>query len=152
MGLLWGLVTPTRAVGINRNDAVFGHMAGGGSHVQASRPKAAGRALARLLTPSHQPIWWFFNKEGELYMLGISFFSNKVAKALFRKGYTPQDLPPIKNFKPLCDALKANGYDADIAADLWDKCLQEDKSAIKEMHENTGAYGIMLFGPLDKSL
>ncbi len=35
-------------------------MAGGGSHVQASRPKAAGRSLwLRLLTPGHQPIWGF---------------------------------------------------------------------------------------------
>ncbi len=39
-------------------------------------------------------------------MFGITFFSNKVAKALFRKGYVPQDIPPIGIFKPLCDALK----------------------------------------------
>jgi hypothetical protein len=44
-------------------------MAGGGSHVQASRPKAAGRSYERLQTPGHQkPCWWsyFFGSIGAM--------------------------------------------------------------------------------------
>ena len=48
-------------------------------------------------------------------MFGISFFSNKVAHHLFEMGLERQDIPHINIFKSLCDALKANGYDAERA-------------------------------------
>lgn len=51
-------------------------------------------------------------------MFGISFFSNKVVHHLFQMGLGRDDIPPINIFKPLCDALKANGYDAERAASL----------------------------------
>lgn len=85
---------------------------------------------------------------------GVSFFSNKVAQSMFRLGYPANQMPPIKVFKPLCDALKVNGYDAGRAAALWVKCLRDnDPEAIKELKSNTGAYGIILFEPdKEKSL
>lgn len=61
-------------------------------------------------------------------------------------GLTPQEMPPMNVFKPLCDALKANGYDAERTANLWFKCINNDISAIEELQNNTGAYGIILFG------
>lgn len=83
-------------------------------------------------------------------MFGISFFSNKVANQLFKRGYVPKDIPPFKFFKPVCDALKSNGYDAARAADLWDRCFKNDEVAIRELHDNSGVWGILYFGPLLK--
>lgn len=69
---------------------------------------------------------------------------------MFRAGYPVQDMPPNHVFKLLCDALKANGYNAEQAADLWVKCLRDNnKDAIRELRDNTGAYGVMMFGTED---
>lgn len=69
---------------------------------------------------------------------------------MFRAGYPARDMPPINMFKPLCDALKTNGYSAERAAELWIKCLRDNNTAaIRELRDNTGAYGIMMFGTGD---
>lgn len=63
-------------------------------------------------------------------MFGSFFFPNKVANCLFKMGWTPKGLP-IDNlyFSKMCDALKANGYDADRAANLWDRAFNMDLEA-----------------------
>lgn len=92
------------------------------------------------------------NKNTSASPFSISFFSNKVAQSMFRLGYPSNQMPPIKIFKPLCDALKVNGYDADRAAVLWVKCLRDnDAEAIKELRSNTGAYGSLMFGPKEET-
>lgn len=79
-------------------------------------------------------------------MFGISFFSNKVASHMFNAGFPLSDMPPNNVFKPLCDELKAHGYTAETAAELWIKCLRDnDTSAIQELCNNTESLGKMIF-------
>jgi len=86
-------------------------------------------------------------------MLGISFFSNRVASQMFKKGFPPKELPKNEFFIPLCNALKANGYSAEGAANLWIRMLSNnnsDKEAIRELYENTGSVAVILLGPIEK--
>jgi hypothetical protein len=79
-------------------------------------------------------------------MLGISLFSNKVWSGLVKLGRDQTDMPPITPFKYLCDALKANGYNADMAAALWDRVLKGEEGAVVELRNNTGALGKLYVG------
>jgi len=51
------------------------------------------------------------------------------------------------NFAELCKALKASGYDADRAANLFNRVFYYDPDAIDEMRRNTGLFGLAVFGP-----
>jgi hypothetical protein len=74
-------------------------------------------------------------------MYGISFFSNRVWSRLAKKGWKPTSLPPMMVFRVLCYALKASGYNANSAADLWNRVLEGDVAAKVELRKNTGRYG-----------
>ena len=52
-------------------------------------------------------------------------------------------MPTKVMFNDLCGALRASGYDAEKAAELWNKCLQYDREAIEQLKRDTGLYGIL---------
>jgi hypothetical protein len=52
-------------------------------------------------------------------------------------------MPTKIMFRDLCGALRASGYDADRAADLWNRCLQYDREAIEQLQRDTGLYGVL---------
>jgi hypothetical protein len=58
-------------------------------------------------------------------------------------GWRRKDMPTEAMFSDLCGALRASGYDADKAADLWTKCLQYDCEAIEQLKRDSGLYGIL---------
>ena len=70
-------------------------------------------------------------------------FPRQVAKRLSAMGWRPRDMPTAPMFKDLCGALRANGYDADAAAELWDQCLRYDSKAIEQLKRDSGLYGIL---------
>ena len=52
-------------------------------------------------------------------------------------------MPTKVMFRDLCSALRASGYDADRAADLWNGCLQYDPEGIEQLKRDTGLYGVL---------
>jgi hypothetical protein len=70
-------------------------------------------------------------------------FAHKVARRLRAMGWRRKDMPTKTMFKDLCGALRANGYNADAAAELWNKCLRYDPEAIDQLKASSGFYGIL---------
>jgi hypothetical protein len=70
-------------------------------------------------------------------------FPHQVAKRLYAMGWRQKDMPIKAMFNDLCGALRANGYDADVAAELWNKCLRYDPEAIEQLKRDSGFYGIL---------
>ena len=58
-------------------------------------------------------------------------------------GWRGKDMPTKIMFNDLCGALRASGYDAHTAANLWNKCLQYDREAIEQLKRDSGLYGIL---------
>lgn len=76
-------------------------------------------------------------------ILARFLFPHQVARRLYAIGWRRKDMPTKIMFSDLCGALRASGYDADQAADLWNKCLQYDREAIEQLKRDTGLYGIL---------
>jgi hypothetical protein len=70
-------------------------------------------------------------------------FPHQVAKRLYAMGWSRTDMPTKAMFNDLCGALRANGYNTDAAAELWNKCLQYDPEAIEQLKGDSGFYGIL---------
>jgi hypothetical protein len=70
-------------------------------------------------------------------------FPHQVARRLYAMGWQRKDMPTKIMFNDLCGALRASGYDADTAANLWNKCLQYDREAIEQLKRDSGLYGIL---------
>jgi hypothetical protein len=81
-------------------------------------------------------------------------FPRQVASRLHRMGWQRRDMPTKVMFWDLCGALRSSGYDADAAADLWNRCLKYDAEAIDQLKRDTGLYGVLhlnqFFEPLDE--
>jgi hypothetical protein len=82
-------------------------------------------------------------------------FPRQVAKRLYAMGWRRRDMPTAPMFKDLCGALRAGGYNADAAAELWNQCLRYDSKAIEQLKRDSGLYGILhltqFFGETDDS-
>jgi hypothetical protein len=52
-------------------------------------------------------------------------------------------MPTKVMFNDLCRALQTSGYDADAAANLWNRCLKYEPEAIEQLRRDTGLYGIL---------
>lgn len=78
-------------------------------------------------------------------MFGL-FFDHRVGSLLFRYGWKPTQLPETMLFSHICGALKDNGYDVDLAADLWSRVLSGDESAKQQMRRDAGLFGITYLG------
>jgi hypothetical protein len=70
-------------------------------------------------------------------------FPHQVAKRLYAMGWRRKDMPTKTMFNDLCGALRANGYEVDGAAELWNKCLRYDSEAIEQLKRDSGFYGIL---------
>ena len=66
-----------------------------------------------------------------------------MAGRLHAMGWRGKDMPTKVMFRDLCGALRASGYDADAAANLWDKCLRYEPEAIEQLRRDTGLYGVL---------
>jgi hypothetical protein len=71
------------------------------------------------------------------------FFPHQVGKRLGAMGWRRRDMPAKVMFNDLCRALQASGYDADAAANLWNRCLQYEPEGIEQLKRDTGFYGIL---------
>jgi hypothetical protein len=76
-------------------------------------------------------------------ILARFLFSHQVARRLYAMGWRRKDMPTKIMFNDLCGALRASAYDADTAANLWNKCLQYDREAIEQLKRDSGLYGIL---------
>jgi hypothetical protein len=80
---------------------------------------------------------------GDPMILARFLFPHQVARRLYAMGWRRKDMPTKIMFNDLCGALRASGYDADRAANLWNKCLQYDREAIEQLKRDSGLYGIL---------
>jgi hypothetical protein len=81
-------------------------------------------------------------------------FPRQVASRLYAVGWRRKDMPTKIMFRDLCGALRASGYDADAAANLWNKCLHYDREAIEQLRRDTSLYGVLhlsqFFDPMNE--
>jgi hypothetical protein len=70
-------------------------------------------------------------------------FPHQVCKRLYAMGWQRADMPTKVMFNDLCRALYASGYDADAAANLWNRCLRYEAEGIEQLKRDTGLYGIL---------
>lgn len=82
-------------------------------------------------------------------MLSFFTYPHQVTKCLIKLGWNARTLPPVSNiWLQLIHALRKNGIPPKQAAAWLDNALQGDLEAIQQIHEYSGAFGLLYFGTI----